>query len=172
LIGRTGIHHTSRQQTDAIVANPVRAAWIFDLRADWNTLTTQADCVLATIGVVVDLAVTVVVLAIANLGGLAHAAHADPAAHALAVEMPWLAFTLQGSAGVQARRIAGIARRDDILIHPTVAVVVLSITGFGRGPYIVNTHDLPGGTDAHALSTFAHSAATGDADPVRLVVGV
>ena len=74
--------------------NPIRAAWIFDLRTKRNTFAIQANRVLATVGVVVDLAVTVVVFAIADLRGGTHAAHADPTDHPLALEVPCLALAL------------------------------------------------------------------------------
>jgi hypothetical protein len=67
LTGRTGIRYTGSPQAEAVLANSVRTAWIFHLRTKRNTFPTQTDRALATIGVVVDKAIAVVVLAITDL---------------------------------------------------------------------------------------------------------
>ena len=172
LSGRTRIHHAGAQQAGSVFTIAVGAAWIFVLSATWHTLAVQANRGHTTICVVVDLAVTVVVLAIADLSGWPHATSADPAIHAVACKVPRPAFALKGGARRQAGRIAVTGRWDDAVVDNSVAVVVFPIAHFARGPHTVAL-DLPVHAGAHPLPAFAHRTATGNANPghtaVRLV---
>jgi hypothetical protein len=169
LIGRTGIHRAGPQQAGSTPAIAVGRARHLELLAARHTLAVQANRGRATIGIVVDSSVTVVVLAIADLEGWPDAARADPAGHARAVKVPRLAFALQGSARRQTGRIAVLRRRSNAFVHAPVAVVVLPVAHLRRGPDIV-ADDVPAHAFADTLPAFAHCAATGDANPGHAVV--
>jgi hypothetical protein len=153
------------------LAITVSTAWILVLSADRYALAVQTYCVCATICVVVDLAVTVVILAVADLNRWPHAAGADPAGRASAGKVPRPAFALNGGAGRKTGRIAFLGRRDDAIVDNSIAIVVLPVAHFGRGPQIV-AHDLPVHAGALALSAFTHRTATSDANPGHVRVRV
>jgi hypothetical protein len=132
-------------------------------------LAVQADRGRATIGVVVNFAVTVVVPAVADLRSWPHAAHAGPAVRALALKVPRLAFALQGSTRGQTGGIAGAGRRGHAIVDASVAVVILSVAHLGRGTNIV-AHDVPAHARADPLLTFADGAAAGHANPGHAIV--
>jgi hypothetical protein len=164
LTGGTRIREASVQQAESVLAIAVGTARFLVFSAARYALSLEADCGHSTICVVVDLAVTVVVFAVADLNCWPHAAGADPSGRAGAGKIPRKAFALDGGAGRQPRRIAVIRRRDHAIVDNSVAVVVFAIAHFGRGPHIV-AHDLPVHAGAHALPAFPHRAAAGDANP-------
>jgi hypothetical protein len=168
LPGLTRCHHTGQHQTEAILAETVRAAGLLVFPAAWYALTIQANGVQSTVGTLVDLAVTVVVFAIADLGRRPDAAGAHPPVGTLTKEVPWPAFALDGRAGRHTGRVARGPRRGDAVVDAAVTVVILAVAQFGRGPDVV-TFDVPIHARARALATFAHGAAAGHADPGQAV---
>jgi hypothetical protein len=171
LTGRTRIHQAGIQQAESIFAISVGTAWRLVLSAHRYARAVQTDRGWTTICVIVDLAVAVVVLAIADLSGRPHAPGAHPAVRTVAGKVPRAAFALNGGAGRKTGRIAFSGRRDDAIVDNSIAVVVFPVAHLGRGPDIV-AHDLPVHTGALALSAFTHRTATSDANPGHVRVRV
>jgi hypothetical protein len=153
------------------LAIAVGGAWLLVVRAKRHTLAVQANCANSAIGAIVDLTVTIVVFAIADLRGRPNPSNTDPAGHALTLKMPRLAFALYGRSRRQARRIAATGRRHHAIVDDSVAVVILPVAHFGRGPHVI-AHDVSAHARADALLTLADIAAAGHANPGHILVRV
>jgi hypothetical protein len=158
------------QQAGSTFAVSVGGTWLFVPQAARHALPSHTDQPRATVGPIVDLAVTVVVLAIAYLRGWAHPAHASPAIHAQTLKAPWPAFALQRRPRCQAGWIALGGRENEVIVHDAVAVVVLPVTHLSRAPHLVAADDVSAHTGSHPLLTHTNRAAANLPDPGHGVV--
>jgi len=170
LAERTGVVHADSQQARSAFAVSVGGTWLFVPQAARHALPSHTDQPRATVGPIVDLAVTVVVFAIAYLSGWAHPAHASPAIHSLTLKAPWSAFALQRRPGCQSGWIALDGWGNEVIVHDPVAVIVLPVTHLSCAPHFVAAHDVPAYTGSHPLLTHTNRVAANFPDTGHTVV--